>query len=242
MYENQNLLIKVDFVGLFGFGGKKSPIDALLDERRRVSNELAEAERNFLRHKIDKPTFDAISRERNSDLIRVEAEIDAHKHTGLGKEELKAMENVSSDKRKIISGLLEEKQKKVYELKLAESSYLKRKISEEVFQKISSEVKKEKISIDSQIKSIQDSEEISHLKANLKAGAMEVARQEKLSDERKKQDYFEEMEEEIFEQAKSILPENKPSDDSPVPGPQPQPAPQYEDSEKNIPRRLRRRQ
>ena len=192
-------------MGLFGFLNKKDPKDALLDERRRVSTELKEAEKNFLKHKIDRTTFDSISRERNSDLIRIEAEIDAHKHRGLKSNELDLAKVVSIDKRKIISGLLDEKQKKVYELKLAEAGYLKRRISEEVYQKISSEVKKEIIAIDSQVKVICESEEISRLTESLKQGATEISKQQKLSDERKKQDYKKEMEEEIFEQAKENL-------------------------------------
>ena len=157
-----------------------------------------------MQHKIDKATFDSISRERNADLIRVEAEIDAQKHKGLGGEEQKISKSVSSDKRRVILGLLEEKQKKVYELKLAESSYLKRKISQETFLKISSEVKKEIIAIDSQIKSIQSSEEISRLKEQLKEGGKEIAKQEKLSSERRKQDNLEIMEEDIFEQVREV--------------------------------------
>jgi len=128
-----------DSMGIFDFLNKNNPADVLLEERRRIVTELKGAEINFLKHKIDRPTFDAISKERNSDLIRIEAEIDSHKHKGLNSAELKIANSVSSDKRKVISGLLDEKQKKVYELKLAESGYLKRRISEEVFQKISSE-------------------------------------------------------------------------------------------------------
>ena len=242
-------------MGLFDFFKKKSSSDALLDERRRIVTELKEAEKNFLTHKIDKPTFDSISRERNSDLIRIAAEIDSHKHKTLSKSELDVARSVSADKRKIISSLLAEKQKKVYELKLAESGYLKRRISEDAYSKISSEVKKEIIAIDSQIKSILESEKVSHLKECLKQGAAEISKQQKLSDSRKSQDYEQEMEEEIFEQSKDVE-ENlefgdneNGAEDKEIIGDEPEQKPkekvweeeQNAPDERNIPRRLRRR-
>jgi len=191
-------------VGLFDIFKKKSKRQELLDARQKVTVELKEAEKNFLQHKIDKPTFDSISRERNSELIRIEAEIDLQKHKELPKEDAAIAQKVSLDKRKVILGLLEEKQKKVHELKFAESSYLKRRISEDVYQKISSEIKKEMISIDSQVKAILENDEIARLKSQLKSGGAEIAKQQKLSDSRKMQDFADELEEDIFEQAKDV--------------------------------------
>lgn len=189
-------------MGMFNFFKKKSPPDPLQEARQRITAELREAERDFLQHKIDLVTFDNISRKRNSDLIKVEAAMDMRRHKGLEKPDLAVAEGVSSDKKKVILGLLEGKRKKVYELKVAEASYLKRRISEETYKKITGEINQEMVAIEGQVKAIQESEEISRLKDVLKSGAAEIAKQEKISKKRQKVEYQDELEDEIFEQTK----------------------------------------
>jgi uncharacterized membrane protein YtjA (UPF0391 family) len=66
--------------------------------------------------------------------------------------------------------------------------------------KISSEIKREIITLDSQIKSIQDSEEIENLKNQLKEGAKEIAKQKKITKERVKENYLDEVEDDVFKQ------------------------------------------
>lgn len=182
-------------------GQKKD--NPLLIDRQQALDAIKQAERNFLQHKIDKETFDKISQENNSRLIRVEAKIDVEKNKGAPKNEMKKNSSISSDKRNIIKGLLDQKQIKVTELKKAESSFYHRKIDEDGFRKISSQIKGEIITIDSQIKGIQDSEEIENLKTQLKEGAKEIARQKKVTKERAKEDYFEEVEEDVLSQMDS---------------------------------------
>jgi hypothetical protein len=180
---------------------KKTHADLLQEERQKALVELKEAERQFLQRKIDKPTFDSITKEKNANLIKVEAGLDSLKKSNLPKEDLKKADTVSSDKHKLLFQLLNQKQLKVHELKLAETSYLKRKIDEQAFQKISSDIKKEIISLESQIKALQETEEISKIKEQLKESAKELGKQKKISSERGKQDFMEELEEDIFEQA-----------------------------------------
>ena len=182
---------------------------SLQEKRQGIVIELKEAEKQFLQHKIDKATFDAISKEKNSALIETEAEIDAQKKKGLPAEELRMAESVSEDKRKILLGLLEQKQFKVHELKIAEASYYRRKIDEDLFQNISSQIKTEMISIESKIKSIQQSEEIGKLKEQLKEGAKEVLKQKNSSEQRNKQEFMSTIEDDIFEQASSDEREEK---------------------------------
>ena len=181
---------------------KKTHADLLQEERQKALAELKEAEKQFLQHKIDKPTFDSITKEKNASLIKVEAGLDSLKKTSLPKGEIKKADAVSSDKHKLLFQLLNQKQLKVHELKLAEGSYLKRKIDESAFQNISSDIKKEIISIESQIKALQETEEINNVKAQLKESAKELAKQKKISIERSKEDFMEELEEDIFEQAR----------------------------------------
>lgn len=190
------------FVAFFVFN-RKGKIDILQEGRKKAIIELKEAEKQFLQHKIDKKTFDSISQEKNTALIKTESEIDSFKKINLPSEDIKKIELVSSSKKKILLGLLEEKQLKVHELKLSEQSYLKRKIDENTFQNIASNIKKEIISIDAQIKAIQESEEIDKLKEQLKEGAREITRQKRASATRENTTMSpkEELEEEIFEQA-----------------------------------------
>jgi hypothetical protein len=179
-------------------GQKKD--NPLLINRQQALSAIKQAEKNFLQHKIDKETFDKISQENNSKLIQIEAKIDVEKNKGAPKSEMKKNSSISSDKRNIIKGLLDQKQIKVTELKKAENSFYHRKIDEDGFKKISSQIKGEIITIDSQIKGIVDSEEIENLKNQLKEGAKEITKQKKVTKERAKEDYFDEVEEDLIKQ------------------------------------------
>jgi hypothetical protein len=174
-------------------------------ERQKVTNALKEAEKQYLKHKIDKDTYDSICQEQNQKLIGIESDIDSLKATDLPKEDLKKAKSVSADKKKIIMKLMEQKQKKTHELKIAEKSYLKRKIDQNSFQRITSDIKKEIISIEGQITAIQNSDEIAKLKGSLKEGAKEIARQEKLSTERKQEEHLDEVEDDLMNQLNSEI-------------------------------------
>jgi len=180
--------------------GQKKDNSNLLIERQQAVNALKQSEKDFLQHKIDKTTFDKLSQENNSKLIQVEAKIDISKNKGAPKSEIKKNSSISSDKRNILTGLLDQKQIKVTELKKAENSFYHRKIDEEGFRKISSTIKEEIITIDSQIKGIQDSEAIENLKEQLKEGAKEISKQKKVNKERAKEDYLGEVEEDLVKQ------------------------------------------
>ena len=178
----------------------KKKNNPLLLDRQQALNAIKQAEKDFLQHKIDKDTFDSISQENNSKLIQIEAKIDVEKNKGAPKSEVKKNSSISSDKRNILKSLLDQKQIKVTELKKAEGSFYHRKIDEEGFRKISSAIKHEIITLDSQIKSIQDSETIENLKLQLKESAKEIAKQKKVTKEKAKEDYEDDIEEDLFEQ------------------------------------------
>ncbi|MEK6958878.1 MAG: hypothetical protein AABW59_02420 [archaeon] len=173
-------------------------ISGLGGERQKLLEQIKEAEGQYLKHKIDQPTYEKITQEKHQTLIKIESEIDASKkqELKLTPKEMKRVDNVSHDKKKILLGLLEQKQKKVNELSIAEKKYLKRQIDDESYKNISGQISKEIIDIEGQISSIQKTDEIESLKAQLKEGAKEIVRQNKNSKERN----FEEMEDEIFSQ------------------------------------------
>jgi hypothetical protein len=170
----------------------------LVEKRNIILQELKNAENQFLKNKINKENFDNFSKEKNSVLISIEAEIDSSKKNLLGKDEIKQLEEVSEDKKKVLKGLLEQKQKKVHELRIAEKSYYKRKIDQNNFEKISNDIKNEIISIDANISSIQKNSEIQKIKNELKKGAEEIAKQQANSDKRKSENEI--FEDEVFEQ------------------------------------------
>jgi hypothetical protein len=179
---------------------KKGKLEELQQERQNLIVALKESEKKYLKHKIDQPTFDKISKEKNTKLIKIEAEIDSLKSRDLSKEDLKKADTVSSDKRKVLFDLLQQKQIKIHELKIAENGYYKRKIDESTFQKIASEIKLEIISIESQIEALQQAEEINKLKAQLKESAKEIIKQKKITNARSKEDYMQEMQDDILDQ------------------------------------------
>ncbi len=159
----------------------------LEDRRSEITHELKEAEKKFLRHKIDKATFDNISKRSNAELISIESDIDSQKIQVLNENDTKKLEGVSRDKQKVLKGLLEQRQKKVHELKIAEKSYLKRKIDEKIYKQLNSKINEEIISIDGKIKAIQETEKIKQLEAELKNGAKEISKQQKSTEKRQKQ-------------------------------------------------------
>jgi hypothetical protein len=175
----------------------------LKKKREELVNELKEAEKQFLKNKIDKKTFDKISTEKNSELVKIEADLDSEKMNDLDMVEQKRLDSVSEDKKKVLKDLLEQKQRKVHELRVAEKSYYKRKINEKTFKKINSEVKEEIISIESKIKSIQKSEAIEELKKELLKGAKEVSKQKKKTEKRKSENEI--FEDEVFEQIDDMV-------------------------------------
>ena len=160
---------------------------SLEDKRAELFAQLKVAEKQYLKHKIDKKTYDGISKKKNSELIGLESEIDSRKTQVLDVKDTKKLEGVSKDKQKILKGLLEQKQKKVHELKITEKSYLKRKIDEKTFKQISSKINEEVISIDGKIRVIQTTEKIKQLESELKSGAKEISKQKKSTKKRKKQ-------------------------------------------------------
>jgi len=175
----------------------EDPRKALQNERQKHVQALKEAEKQFMKHKIDKETFDRVSQEANESLIRIESELDAQKSEGATPEEAKKIKGVSFDKRKALGELLEQKKKKVHELKIAENSYYKRKIDDKAFQHISSQINAEIVSIEGQIKALQAAEEIEKLKEQLKEAAQEIIKQKKSSENRNNT----QMEDDIFYQA-----------------------------------------
>jgi hypothetical protein len=187
-------------VVVFLFAKKKSFLEELQAQRQKINFELKEAEKQFLQRKIDKVTFDNISQARNTELIQLEAEIDFQKKKDLPRDDVKKLDSLGADKRKVLFGLLEQKQLKVHELKLAENSLYKRRITEETYQNISNSIKADIISIEAQIKAIWASEEIIKLKDQLRQGAKEIAKQKKSSAQRSKEDFMDEMEEDLVQQ------------------------------------------
>jgi len=181
------VVILIALSSVLGKNHTKTKKPKLEDRRTEITHELKEAEKKFLKHKIDKATFDTISKNNNSELIEIESEIDSQKKQVLNADDTKKLDGISRDKQKILKGLLEQKQKKVHELKIAEKSYLKRKIDEKIFRQLNSKINGEIISIDGKIKAIQETEKIKQLEEELKSGAKEISKQQKTTEKRKNQ-------------------------------------------------------
>ena len=182
---------------------KKIDEKELKEKRDELALGLKEAEKQFLKNKIDKQTFADISKTKNSELIKIEASIDSKRKINLTNDEIKELNSVSKDKKKILQDLLEQKQRKVYELQVTEKSFYKRKIDEVTFKKISNEIKSEIISIEGKIKAIQKSSAVEKMKEELKKGAIEVTKQKEKTQKRKSEEEI--FEEEMFEQIDDLV-------------------------------------
>lgn len=194
------IVLAIILIGLAFSLREKKENNELIVQRQQIINAIKQAENDFLKHKINKETFDKFTNENNAKLISIEAKIDVQKNRGAKKEEVKKNTSISNDKRSVLKGLLEQKQIKVTELKKAENSFYHRKLDENGFKNISSQIKQEIITLDSQIKWIQESEEIELLKKQLKEGAKEIAKQKKISKELNKKEYWDEVEEDLIKQ------------------------------------------
>jgi hypothetical protein len=179
------LIVVIVIVLVFFLYSRSQASNELANKRNVILNELSIAEKEFMQHKMDQETFDSLTQLKNTELIVVESELDLQRKKDLPKEDVERTKNLSKDKQKILLGLLNQKQLKSIELQKAEALYLKRKISENTYKKISSDIESEKVSIEAQIKSILNAEEIEHVKEQLKEGAKEIARQKKNTDKRK---------------------------------------------------------
>ncbi|HNV01377.1 MAG TPA: hypothetical protein PKK60_03040 [archaeon] len=171
----------------------------LKQKRDLIKNELIEFEKQFLKNKISKDLFDNTSKEKHEQLIKIETLLDSKKKIDLSDKEIKKINEVSNDKKKILKGLFEQKLLKLHELNLTEQTYLKRKIDETIYLKISSNIKKEIISIDSQINSITKQEEINKLKSQLKDAGKEILKQKRNTKTRNLEEIIQD---DLFEQLK----------------------------------------
>lgn len=173
--------------------------ELLEKQRNEIIDELKSIENQFLKNKISKDTFNKISQEKNTKLIKIEAELDTNKKGNMDFIDAKALEEISIEKKNILKGLLEEKQRKVYELQLTQKSFLKRKIDEQTYKKITDEVKTEIISIETKIKSLQKEEELAKMKKQLTDGAKEILKQQK-NTKKRVQEQPKTFEDQVFEQ------------------------------------------
>ncbi len=165
---------------------KKARKDELFEQRRQYVSRLKEADSQLMKNKLSQKEFEKISRESNSKIISIDAELRLI-DSGLPKSELNQLKDVSEETRQKLKDLLDEKQKKINELKLAEQNYLKRRISENTYKKISGEIRSAIITINSKINTLKNSNNITELKARLKEEAVEVNKQSAENKEKQKE-------------------------------------------------------
>jgi hypothetical protein len=177
---------------------KKNPVSiiGLKKERDVIQDQIKIAEKKYLTNKIDNPTFQSVIQESNNQLIKIEANIDSEKNKDLSPIQMRKMQYISNDKQKALEELFSEKTNKVCQLRIAEKKYLKRKINEDMYKKIVSDVNKEIISIDSQIKALYKASEVDKIKQQLKESLIEVDKQKQLSKKRTE----EQLEEDVLDQ------------------------------------------
>jgi hypothetical protein len=123
---------------------------ALLMERKKIVEALDISKRLYMHRKLGLEDFNRIFREKQNSLIEVESMIALHSSVQ-GKFE-RQLQGIQAKKRHVLKALLEEKEKVLKKMGIAEKSYLARKIDEKTYRHIVVDAQKRLIGLESEIK------------------------------------------------------------------------------------------
>ncbi|MCX6799349.1 MAG: hypothetical protein NTW59_04635 [Candidatus Diapherotrites archaeon] len=165
---------------------KKPPLKALFSEKKKLLEAIKIAEGQYMRRKMAEKDFNLYVKEKQRQLIELEASIDQQYNKQMGKPVTEEMLAVQAKKRHILKELLGEKQRLVKELNLAENSYLRRKIDVPTYQAIVQEKQQKLIDMEAQIKQIYAEANITKVMDNLK-GRLAQLEQEKKGQKKKRE-------------------------------------------------------
>ena len=163
--------------------------------RRELLAALDILEKNYLKRRIDQKTFEKLFKERQEELIRVEAEIQ-NKIKKQSPDDQELLRNIQPNKKHIATELLAEKQKILNEMDIAKTAFLKRKIDAKTFEQISEKHHSQLVEVQSKIRAIQTEENVKNIMVELKKKLGEIEQTE----EKKKSEREKEIVQEIIEQ------------------------------------------
>ncbi|MDD3159611.1 MAG: hypothetical protein PHQ98_01425 [Candidatus ainarchaeum sp.] len=167
---------------------------SLSDKKREIDEKLKISESKFLKRQIDEKTYSEISNEANKELIEIESELKLKNNEFKLNKEIEKLNYLPKNELDNAIKLLKEKAKKINESKIAQEKYLKRKLNEENYNKLNSNIKKSIIDIESKLTVIKKNNEIYKTKSELKQNTKEIIRDLKKT----KLDKEKDLEEDIF--------------------------------------------
>jgi len=205
------LLVLIIITIIFGAGllavklvyGEPS-LKELFRKKRQINAELKLLEANYLKRKISPETYNKIFREKQSQLIKLEAQISESYNTSLGKAGGKELKEVTAKKRHVLNNLLAEKRKTLNEMKIAERKYLKRAIDNSTYKRIVQENQQKLIELEVKIKDLYSQQNIENTLKEMKSKLAEADAREAAEERAKRRAEIEEIRRTVQELAEQM--------------------------------------
>ncbi len=164
---------------------RKPGLRSLMREKKQVLAAIKIAEQKYMRRKLSEKDFNKIFKEKQQQLIRVEALIDQQynkkKEVALSKE----LEAVQAKKRHILQSLMEEKKRVLKEMSIAEKRYLKRKIDSKTYQALVQKNQEKLIDLEAQMTQLYSEANVQKVMDSLKEKLRELEEQKKKRKEKR---------------------------------------------------------
>ncbi len=173
---------------------KKPGLKRLFREKDRLLHEVNIAEKRYMRRKLSEADFNKIFKEKQKQLIGLEALIDQQYNKERKVAITADLQAVQAKKRHILQEMLEEKKRLIKEMDIAEKRYLKRKLDSKTYQALVQGNQEKLITLEAQIKQLYSEANIQQVMTSLK---QRLSTLEKNQAEKKKKKKMSEREREL---------------------------------------------
>ncbi|MDP2973935.1 MAG: hypothetical protein Q8N60_02695, partial [Candidatus Diapherotrites archaeon] len=133
---------------------RRPSLKELQAQKNQLMAAIKIAEQRYFQRKLSEQDFSKIFKEKQQQLIKIEALIDQQYSKEKGAALSDELRNVDAKKRHILQGLLEEKKRIVKEMDIAEKRYLQRKIDSATYQALVQKNQEKLIEAEAQIKQL----------------------------------------------------------------------------------------
>jgi uncharacterized membrane protein len=182
---------------------RKPSLKELQAQKNQLLAAIKIAEQRYLQRKLSEQDFSKIFKEKQQQLIKIEALIDQQYNKEKGAALSDELRDVEAKKRHILQGLLEEKRRIVKEMDIAEKRYLQRKIDAATYQALVQKNQEKLIEAEAQIKQLYAAGGIQTVMQGLKQqlhGMEQEKKKQKKEREKSEKEKEREIAEEIMQQ------------------------------------------
>ncbi|MBN2067524.1 MAG: hypothetical protein JW744_03590 [Candidatus Diapherotrites archaeon] len=165
---------------------RKPGLRQLVKKKREILEAVKIAERKYMKRKLSENDFNSIFKEKQQQLIKIEALIDEQHNRERAEKASEEIEKVQAKKRHILQSLMEEKARLVKEMGIAEKRYLKRKIDSKTYQALVQKNQEKVVEIEAQISRLYSEANIKKVMESLKEKLDGWEEQKKQKKEKKK--------------------------------------------------------